>query len=214
MAARLPVVGVVLVGGLMLTGCAGEGNASAPTPSVSSEVDKGSVFSSDDVAFLTVMVPRLQQGLEVASIAAVQSDNPEVRGVAERMIETQEPVLELFEEWLVEAKEQGVKPTDLNAGTSLNTFGESAGVAEGLNEGEYVQGLFTGEQLDVFKGLSGRDFNAMFLKYALSHEEFIIATTYLTAASANNDLRVASEDIVAVESGELQIVDGLYAAYM
>lgn len=208
MAARLPAIGVVLVGGLMLAGCAGD--VSVPTPSSSVQVDEGSVFSGDDVAFLSIMVPRLQQGLEVASIAAVQSDSPEVRGVAERMIETQEPVLELFEGWLAEAQEQGVKPTDLNAGSNLNSL-DNVPVSE---SDDYVEGLFTGEQLDVFKSLSGRDFNAMFLKYALSHEEFIIATTYLTAASANNDLRVASEDIVAVESGELQIVDGLYAAYM
>jgi uncharacterized protein (DUF305 family) len=77
---------LVLVGALLLTGCA----ASSPS---------NSDYSADDIAFAEQMIPHHEQAIEMSEIALLNTTNPEILQIAQQIKDAQSPEIELMKSW-------------------------------------------------------------------------------------------------------------------
>lgn len=197
-------VATVLVAGL--SGC-----ASVPpvAPSEGSSVVSVSDFSSDDMAFMSFMLPRSEQALKIAALAETNSDNPDIKSIASSILETQGVAVEELSAWVDEAKADGVTATDLQKGDGLNQMGS----VDGSSDNGVGNGLVSDAALEKLADSSGYEFNKLFLEYMINFEEYSVASTFLAAASNNYELKAFAENVVLVLSPQLQLMRDMYSAF-
>ena len=209
------IVAIASVG--LLTGCATVSDAPEVVSSGSAVKVVDSKFSSDDMAFLTVLTPRVEQALEIAALADAQSDNADVKAIAANVLDVQGADFKKLSAWLAEAKRDGVKPTDLRQGSNVNRMGSaspnptaspSASVSSLTGEG-----LISAADMEKLRNASGFEFNKLFLEYMINHEEYAIASTFYAAASGNNDVKLFAEHVVASQSPELEKMQDMFAGF-
>jgi uncharacterized protein (DUF305 family) len=77
---------LVLVGALLLSGC-------ATSPQANSE------YSAADIAFAEHMIPHHEQAIEMSEIALFNTTNPEVLQLAQEIKDAQSPEIEIMKSW-------------------------------------------------------------------------------------------------------------------
>lgn len=158
----LPVI--VLPTILALTGCVSIANE--PAPSVETvETSTAPAYSHYDVMFMKQMIMHHEAALEASHLAVVQSSNPEIIALAESILNEQSDEVEMLNAWAGEASAGYVKGGGHSQG-SMN---------HGMGDEEYSMhhggGLGYESQLVELSGLSGEEFDVMFLKFMVAHHE-------------------------------------------
>jgi uncharacterized protein (DUF305 family) len=77
---------LVLIGALLLSGCANSSSSN-------------SEYSSDDIAFAEQMIPHHEQAIEMSEIALLNTTNPDVLQLAQEIKDAQSPEIELMKSW-------------------------------------------------------------------------------------------------------------------
>ena len=79
-------VSLLLIGALILSGCAKSSQSSSD-------------FSSNDITFAEMMIPHHEQAIEMSELAFQNTSNSEVLKIAQEIGDSQSPAIELMKSW-------------------------------------------------------------------------------------------------------------------
>ena len=139
---RIRTVFVTLAAALSLTGFAACSNGN-------DEAD----FNEADVSFAQDMIPHHRQATEMADMAESRTQNPDVRELASRITEAQQPEIDLMSGW-------------------LKSWGEDVPEEmSGMDHSNGMPGMMSSDDMAALEESSGDDFDQMFLTMMIEHHE-------------------------------------------
>jgi uncharacterized protein (DUF305 family) len=137
-----------------------------------------------EINFLTGMIPHHQMAIRMSQIALRNSDNPEVRGLARRIISEQRPEIQQMQRFLAHDGVRGYRPT--------TTPDEQAVLQE-------------------LRSLRGTEFDRAFLtemtghhQAAISGEHGMVGASECLDRAAQPGLRPLCSNIVSTQTREIQ----------
>jgi hypothetical protein len=161
---------LVLISALLLSGCA----TSSPS---------NSEFSSDDIAFAEQMIPHHEQAIEMSEIAQLNTTNPDVLQLAQKIKDAQSPEIELMKSW--------------------------TGVKASTHAGHMMDGMLSQSELSELRQAKGKEFDRLFLQGMIKHHQGAIEMAQEVATSKNKDVANLSAVIIAAQKLEIDTMNEL-----
>ncbi|KRB73361.1 hypothetical protein ASE01_20435 [Nocardioides sp. Root190] len=148
-----------------LAACGDEGNdhesmtgTDTPSRGDSSAGDSTAEFNDADVEFATGMIPHHQQAVEMAALAETRAQSPEVKKLAADIKAAQDPEIQTMTGWL-ESWGEPVPGSEHGGHDMSESMPES------------MPGMMTADEMTELEGLSGAEFDQMFLTMMIEHHE-------------------------------------------
>ncbi|MGW0712178.1 DUF305 domain-containing protein [Streptomyces sp. NPDC002643] len=179
---RMPAVTALAVAALLLTACGGGGDDAGA---------QSADFNDADVAFAQMMIPHHEQALEMARLADGRASDSEVKDLAAKVEQAQDPEIETMTGWL----RSWDRPT-------------SADSMPGMDHGD--DGMMSDADMTELKAMKGTEFDKMFAQMMIEHHEGAIATAKDEQKDGENaDAKKMADDIVAAQSAEVKQLEAV-----
>lgn len=174
---------VIVLMALLLTTACGQSGSSGGNAGASDN-------NQADVDFVMGMIPHHEQAMEMASLAEERSENAEVKALASRIEQEQEPEVEEMNGLLEEWGEDAAMDHDMSGG----------GGGGMLDEG----------QMEALQSSRGPEFDRLFLEGMIGHHEGAIAAAAeeLENGQSAEAMELANRIIEAQES-EISVMEDL-----
>jgi len=143
---RIVLLVIAVVTSVALTACGGDTSTDEGQPSAG-----GGDHNAADVTFAQAMIPHHRQAIEMAEMAGERASSPEVKALATRIQEAQDPEITTMSEWL----------------ESWNEEVPSAGGHGAMDKG----GMMSQHEMSQLMDAEGRAFDRMFLATMTKHHE-------------------------------------------
>ena len=175
---------------LLVSGCGGgqnSGEESAGSPSPESPVITGNPagYNSADITFATLMIKHHQQAIELAKLAGPRSANTEINGLADQIVATQQPEINILNVFLVQWDENPDIRTD-GGGEAPEATGAS------------VPGMVDDATMARLESLTGPEFDKLWLESMVGqHQGGVAIANDEIADGANVDAVSIARTIVA-----------------
>ncbi|PQD98854.1 DUF305 domain-containing protein [Mycobacterium sp. EPG1] len=175
---------------LLVSGCGGgqnSGEESAGSPSPESPVITGNPagYNSADITFATLMIKHHQQAIELAKLAGPRSANTEINGLADQIVATQQPEINILNVFLVQWDENPDIRTD-GGGEAPEATGAS------------VPGMVDDATMARLESLTGPEFDRLWLESMVGqHQGGVAIANDEIADGANVDAVSIARTIVA-----------------
>ncbi|MFJ9742944.1 DUF305 domain-containing protein [Streptomyces sp. NPDC101166] len=175
--------------------------SSSSTPSATSSSPAGADAASgthndQDVAFAQGMIPHHRQALEMAALAAGRASSAQVKDLAARVEEAQDPEIKTMTGWL---RSWGQAPSEAGSMPGMDHSGQA-----GTSGAHDMPGMMDGKDMDRLEKASGAAFDTMFLTLMIEHHE---GAVQMAAAQkekgAYGPARAMADDIVTGQSAEI-----------
>jgi uncharacterized protein (DUF305 family) len=148
-------------------------------------------YNSADVTFATTMVPHHQQAIEMSTMAVERSIDPELIALANQIIATQQPEVNILNVFLVQWNEN---PENRTGGGD---------VAEDTPEPS-VPGMVDDATIAKLESLRGPEFDRLWLQSMISHHQGAVAMAKSEIADGKNvDAIAVAETIVAGQDAQI-----------
>jgi uncharacterized protein (DUF305 family) len=194
------LAGALVAGGLLLAGCAedsssdaaGHGSmmsdgSSAASSSASAEAD----HNDADVAFASGMIPHHESAITMAQMAQIQAADQRVKDLAARIEAAQGPEIETMSGWLA----------DWGAAASSSATDDGVG---GMDHGGVDDGNMGEMDTGALAGMSGAEFDRMFLTMMIEHHRSAVQMAETEAADGQNTDAIAlAESIRDSQTAEI-----------
>ncbi len=176
-------------GGLTCPGgglCFGGRNASGSGGAANDDVRvPGEALRSYDAMFIAGMVPHHEDAIEMAQLALTRAEHPELKVLAQSIIDTQSAEVEKMETWYRDWYDEDV-PTD-------GSFGMMGG------RGRFGQGA----DLSVLE--SADTFDAEFIRQMIPHHQMGIMMARMAGRNADHpEIQSLADDIIESQSAEIE----------
>lgn len=143
-----------------------------------------------DVDFVMGMIPHHEQAIEMASLAEARSENAEVKALASKIQQEQEPEIE-----------------EMNK--LLDEWGEDAGMDMSGGDGG---GMMDEEQMQALESAEGAEFDRLFLEGMIDHHEGAIAAANEELANGQSSAaKELAEKIIQQQEAEISVIEDLLA---
>ncbi|GAB4087327.1 DUF305 domain-containing protein [Myceligenerans cantabricum] len=187
---------VALLVGAALTACSGTGDsaddASAPQGGATT-----SEHNDADTAFAQMMIVHHEGAVEMAELAVATSDSPEVKDLATRIADAQQPEIDLMTGWLTAWGEE-VEVVD-HAGMDM--------------AGMDMNGMSQEEVMGHLETLEGAEFDTQFLDHMIAHHEGAIEMAEAEIQDGvNEDATRLAQTIIDAQTTEIVEMEGLAEA--
>ncbi|KWX65823.1 DUF305 domain-containing protein [Mycobacterium sp. NAZ190054] len=186
----------------LLAGCSGQGDAAGDRagreePEAPLITGEPAGYNEADIAFATDLVPHHAQGIELATMALERSGNAELVALAEQVVATQQPEINILNVLLVQWNEN----PEIRSGPG----GPAGGAAPGLVDDATVARLGS---------LSGPEFDKLWLQTMIGqHRGAIEIANAEIADGANVDAIAIARTIGAGQQAQIekmtQILEGM-----
>ncbi len=165
------------------TATATESTLSSPTtPASSSAAD----HNSADEMFSMMMVPHHAQAIEMADLVPSRTDNAELRSLATQIKDAQQPEIDQMTGWL---KSWGLRP--------MADMDEHMGHMG-------MDGMMTAEEMTELEGLSGKEFDTMWLEMMIRHHEGAIEMAQNVLDTGDHEpTKALAEAIITGQQAEI-----------
>ncbi|CAM5243303.1 DUF305 domain-containing protein [Streptomyces aurantiogriseus] len=193
---RAAAVGVVTAGALFLSACGDNGDdmsgmdhgSSNSSASASASAEAGSTdFNDADVTFAQMMIPHHEQALEMAKLADGRASDSEVKDIAAKIEQAQDPEIKTMQGWL----KSWNKPTAAESG-------------HGMDHGS-GDGMMSDADMEHLKGMKGAEFDKMFADMMIEHHNGAISMAKDEQKNGKNaDAVKMAGDIVEGQSAEVK----------
>ncbi|PMB03919.1 DUF305 domain-containing protein [Fischerella thermalis CCMEE 5273] len=148
-----------------------------------------------DKPFIEMMIPHHQSAIEMAEITLSRSQNPEVRKLAESIIEEQTREIEQMRTWYKQWYGTEVPMTDMNM-DMRNEMGEAMMIAMQQQE------MMDREMIEALKNAS--DVDQEFLRQMIRHHQMATMMAGLVVNSGRHrEIRDLAEAIIKSQSAEI-----------
>lgn len=164
---RLALVVATAASAVVLAACAGNGSAdhsghgssAKPTASSGASTPSGA-HNAADVAFAKGMIPHHRQALEMAELAATRASSSQVKTLAAKIKQAQDPEIKTMSGWLTAWGEQ--VPEEMP--------GMDHSAMPGMDHSS-MPGMMATKDMDALKKESGKDFDTSFLEMMVAHHQ-------------------------------------------
>ena len=203
------VAGVGLLAALTLTGCGGEGAASAPTTgggAVTSGAAGGAVGQSSDaaaapatskpatphnqadIAFASAMIPHNVQVLATTQIAGTRAAAPGVKALATKLSAAQVPQIEKLSSWLA------------GWGAPVPSGGTATTPGTGITQNDLVK----------LSGAAPAGFDKLWLTTMITHEQRALALAKAEVAGGSSaEAKALAKQLLAEQKTQITTMQGL-----
>ncbi|QGG94145.1 DUF305 domain-containing protein [Actinomarinicola tropica] len=155
-----------------------------------------------DVEFTKAMIVHHEQAIEMAALAEDRAEAEEVRSLATRIGEAQQPEIDRMQEW-------------------LEAWGEDAAGASGdMDHGDMdmgggdSMGMMSEEDMGQLEAASGPEFDRMFLEMMIQHHRGAISMAREVQIDGSHpDVLALAEDVVADQEAEVEEMEQLLADF-
>jgi uncharacterized protein (DUF305 family) len=179
------LAGVLVAGALLLAGCAddasdaaGHGSMMSSSASASSSASTAADHNDADVTFASGMIPHHESAIAMAQMAADRAADPRVEDLAARIEAAQAPEIETMSGWLA----------DWGAAASGSATDDGMG---GMDHGGMDDGDMGGMDTGALAGMSGTEFDRMFLTMMIEHHRSAVQMAETEAADGQNPDAIA-----------------------
>ncbi|MFH9818566.1 DUF305 domain-containing protein [Streptomyces sp. NPDC017230] len=203
-ARRLAVVGLVAAGSVFLAACGGDGdemsgmdhgsNNSSASATASGQAagsaEQGKNFNDADVAFAQMMIPHHEQALEMAKLADGRASDAEVKDIAQKIENAQDPEIKTMKGWL----EAWGQPTQMESMPGMDHGGHGSG-----------DGMMSDADMKKLKGMKGTEFDKAFAEMMIEHHNGAIIMAQDEQKNGKYaDAKKMADDIVKGQSAEVE----------
>lgn len=202
---RLRSLFVLVAAALLLAACGDDGSDDpAVAPATSEQDGADSTDATDpnqaDVEFTQAMIVHHEQAIQMAALAEDRAENEEVRSLATRIGEAQQPEIDRMKEWL---EAWGEDDADADAGMGHDDTDMGSGDS---------MGMMSGEDMAQMEAASGAEFDRMFLEMMIEHHRGAIAMAQEVQADGSHpDVLALADDVVADQEAEVEEMEQLLA---
>lgn len=137
-------------------------------------------FSSADLMFAQMMIPHHQQAVDISFMALANTQNADVRALAESIITHQSTEVVTMKSWL-----------------------DAAGVSLDDSHSMHMQGMLTEAQLAELEAAKDAEFDALWLEGMIMHHEGAIVMAKDVTDSANAEVADFAEHVIEDQTGEI-----------
>jgi len=157
---RLVVVAATAASAVVLAACGGNdsgGHAAhrSPSPSASSPSASAGAHNAADVAFAKGMIPHHRQAVEMAGLAAGRASSSQVKELAAKIKQAQDPEIKTMSGWLTAWGEQVPE--------------EMPGMDHSAHSG--MPGMMSTKDMAALKKKSGKAFDTAFMEMMVGHHQ-------------------------------------------
>jgi uncharacterized protein (DUF305 family) len=192
------LAGALVAGALLLAGCAddasdaaGHGSMMSSSASASSSSSTAADHNDADVTFASGMIPHHESAIAMAQMAADRAADPRVEDLAARIEAAQAPEIETMSGWLA----------DWGAAASGSATDDGMG---GMDHGGMDDGDMGGMDTGALAGMSGTEFDRMFLTMMIEHHRSAVQMAETEAADGQNPDAIAlAESIRDSQTAEI-----------
>jgi uncharacterized protein (DUF305 family) len=194
---RIAAVSVVAAGALLLSACSdngddmsgmdhGSGSSSASATTEATHTAPAGNFNEADVTFAQQMIPHHEQALEMAKMADGRASDSQVKSMAGKIEQAQDPEIKTMKGWLTSWN----KPTAMESMPGMDMSGE---------------GMMSDDDMKELEGMKGADFDKMFAQMMIEHHKGAIAMAKDEQKNGKNaDAKKMADDIVTGQSAEVK----------
>ena len=137
-------------------------------------------FSSADLMFAQMMIPHHQQAVDISYMALANTQNADVRALAESIITHQSTEVVTMKSWL-----------------------DAAGVSLDDSHSMHMQGMLTEAQLDELEAAKDAEFDTLWLEGMIMHHEGALLMAKDVTDSANAEVADFAEHVIEDQTGEI-----------
>jgi uncharacterized protein (DUF305 family) len=192
------LAGALVAGTLLFAGCAddssdaaGHGSMMSSSGSAGSSTSAEADHNDADVTFASGMIPHHESAITMAQMAQDQAADPRVKDLAARIEAAQAPEIETMSDRLA----------DWGAAASSSATDDGIG---GMDHGGMDDGDMGGMDTGALAGMSGAEFDRMFLTMMIEHHRSAVQMAETEAASGlNSDAIALAESIQDSQSAEI-----------
>lgn len=155
-----------------------------------SSVTAAAEFNAADVTFAQQMIPHHQQAVQMATLAATQASDPEVKALAAAIKAAQDPQIATLSGWLTTWAQPSAAPSGHNMPGTSDT-----------------PGMVSDADMAGLKAASGRAFDVAFTRLMIAHHEGAIT---MARSEQINGIDFAARKLAsAIEKSQSHEVDQL-----
>jgi uncharacterized protein (DUF305 family) len=118
-------------------------------------------WTAADVHFMTAMIGHHAQAIEMSRMAPTHGARPEVRTLAERIINAQQDEIAIMQQWLRERRQPVPEPKPGGAPMAMSHHGMSHEMT--------MPGMLTAAQMQQLDAARGAEFDRLFLTFMIQH---------------------------------------------
>ncbi|WP_405595195.1 DUF305 domain-containing protein [Streptomyces sp. NBC_01092] len=194
---RAALAATAVTAALVLAACGGDGSDTAAGPSASSSASAGA-HNDQDVSFAQGMIPHHQQALQMAETAADRASSAEVKDLAARIREAQDPEIRTMSGWL---KSWGEDVP--SAAPGMDHSGHSGG-------GSGMAGMMDDKDMAELTKASGKAFDTLFLTLMVEHHEGAVEMARTEKAEGRfGPATKLADAVVTAQSAEIEEMNKL-----
>ncbi|WP_448061801.1 DUF305 domain-containing protein [Cellulomonas hominis] len=162
------------------------------SPSSPTGTEETADFNDADVTFATDMIPHHRQAVEMANLAPSRAQNQQVMDLAMQIQDAQDPEIQTMSGWLT-AWGKPV-PEDMS----------------GMDMSGSMPGMMSAEEMSELEGMSGAEFDEMFLEMMIKHHQGAIRMAETELADVENPDAIAlAQQVKAAQTAEIATMKGL-----
>ncbi|MDX2819133.1 DUF305 domain-containing protein [Streptomyces sp. PA03-5A] len=196
---RAALAAVAAAAALVLAACSGTDHAGGthPTPAAATATASASAgqHNQADVTFAQQMIPHHRQAVAMAEMAATHASSGEVKSLADKIKQAQDPEINTMSGWLT-AWGKDV-PQDMG-GMDHEMPGMDHGDASSM------PGMMGSDQMGDLDGASGKVFDTMFLTMMIEHHQGAIDMAKTEKdQGAYASAKALAGDIVTAQTAEI-----------
>ncbi|GAA3068428.1 DUF305 domain-containing protein [Streptomyces glomeratus] len=211
---RTAALATAVTAAVVLAACGSSSDSSSSSPSSGhSGHDMGAMSSASpsgtaaqgshnaqDLSFAQGMIPHHRQAVAMADLAASRAKSPQVKDLAAKIKQAQDPEINTMSGWL---KAWGEKVPD----DSMSGMESMPGMD---HSGSSMPGMMPDHDMDKLKGLSGDAFDKAFLQMMTSHHQGAIEMAKTEQAKgAYGPAEATAKSIVTSQSAEITAMNKL-----
>lgn len=187
---------VVLAALCLLVACGGNDDSSSQGSAEASDAPvitgEPAGFNSADVTFATTMVPHHQQAIDLSTMAAQNSTNPQLIALANQIVATLQPEVNILNVFLVQWNEN----PDIRSGPEA---GPDGGELE-----PSVEGMIDDATVARLGSLRGPEFDRVWLQSMLAQHQGAVAMAQAEIADGKNvDAVAIAKTILAGQQADI-----------
>lgn len=165
------------------------GSQTSPTTSAS---QANTQHNEADIAFAQGMIPHHQQAVEMAEMAETRAASTEVKALAAKIKQAQDPEIDQMTAWLTA---WGVPVPSASSGGHDMHGGSHGG----------MPGMMTDHDMSVLMGATGADFDRMFLEMMIRHHEGAVEMARTEQQQGQNEeAKALAKKIEADQTAEIE----------
>jgi uncharacterized protein (DUF305 family) len=137
-------------------------------------------YSFSDINFAEMMIPHHEQAILMSELALANSEDEEVRDLAQAILSTQSPEIEQMKNW--------------------------PGVNSSLHAGHMMDGMLSDSEIEALQQAMGNSFDLLFLEGMIKHHEGAIVMAEDVVDSENLEVSNLAKAIISAQEKEIALM--------